>query len=199
MNNKALLLLVTAAIAGTAAQAQVVNEVSLVGHFKDSTGAFIPTKLVYGTDGTTKLTGQNYGAVLYTVGGDGSLSAITPVMPFRIATTASPGTWQVPAGTANPILPGAAGTEASLVVQVWDTVLFTSFANAVAGGGIAGATPTFTFKNGLSSPTGPTDINMVNFPGLTLIDYPGTTIVPEPSTIALAGLGVAGLLFFRRK
>jgi hypothetical protein len=34
---------------------------------------------------------------------------------------------------------------------------------------------------------------MVNFQGFTVSQ------VPEPSTIALGALGVAGLLFFRRK
>jgi len=64
---------------------------------------------------------------------------------------------------------------------------------AQAAGKGWGQSATFTFKDALSAPPAPGDIVMANFTGFSI------TQIPEPSTIALGALGVAGLLFFRRK
>jgi hypothetical protein len=84
-----------------------------------------------------------------------------------------------------------------LVVRAWDSS-FASYDAAIAANGIAGTSASFTYKNALSSPPATTDTYMANFSGFS-IGNTGGPIIPEPTTIALAGLGVAGLLFFRRK
>jgi len=51
---------------------------------------------------------------------------------------------------------------------------------------------------GVDSATGNTDLNP-NTTGWTSFSLITSSVTPEPSTIALAGLGAAGLLLFRRK
>jgi len=141
--------------------------------------------------GGAGLVGQNYVAQLFygpqgsTVGSLTAVSA-TPAL-FRVATTTSPGTWSGGTRTLDGIV---ASATAVLQVRVWDNILFPAgYAAAVAGGGVAGASDLFNYTvPAAGSP--PAAFFMENFRGFT---------VPEPSTIALGVLGVAGLLFIRRR
>lgn len=66
-----------------------------------------------------------------------------------------------------------------------------SYANAVAAGVNAGLSQLFTV-NVTASPTPPANTIVAPF-------SVSAEIIPEPSTFALAGLGLAGLLLFRRR
>jgi len=54
---------------------------------------------------------------------------------------------------------------------------------------------TATFTEVLTSSTAQPQANINNMPALNLV----TTVVPEPSTLAMAGVGLASMLIFRRR
>jgi len=117
------------------------------------------------------------------VGGNPAVAA--PSL-FRVVTTGSPGTWSGGTRTLNGI---ASGT-ATLQVRVWNLAAFPTYDAAVTGAGVRGASAVFDYTiPAAGSP--PAAFFMENMRGFTL--------VPEPSTIALGLLGVAGLLFIRRR
>lgn len=88
------------------------------------------------------------------------------------------------------------GTAYSVIEVAW-TGPFTTLAAAIAGGSYLGWSQEFSFTP-TSGATQPTVINPANNVGFFGIE--GTvTVVPEPSTMALAGLGGAALLLFRRR
>ena len=130
----------------------------------------------------------SYVAQLFVVNGT-TATAIGATANFRVATTASPGTWS---GGTRTLVGATQGAELNLQVRAWDNA-FSSYEAALAAGKGAGQSAIFTFKDALSNPPGAADNLMVNFQGFQINQ------VPEPSTIALGALGVAGLLFFRRK
>jgi hypothetical protein len=88
------------------------------------------------------------------------------------------------------ILPVAAGTLTYFEVEGW-TGQGTTYANAPQ----AGTTAVFTESLGGvgSPPSAAATLN--NMPALNLV----TTVVPEPSTLAMAGVGLASMLIFRRR
>lgn len=137
-----------------------------------------------GVDGTA-----TYVAQLFTVVG-GVETAVGAAANFRPATTVTPGTWSGASRTLTGIAPG---TAVNLVVKVWD--------NSVASYEAAAATTLTGYgKSAVFSYTQPdpvllpSDTYMTGFQGFSIQQN-----VPEPGTIALAALGVAGLVFLRRK
>ena len=135
--------------------------------------------------------GASFVAQLFQVNG-ASLTAIGATANFRAATTTSPGTWS---GGTRTLVGATQGAPLQLQVRAWDNA-FASYDAAVAAGKGAGQSAVFTFTDAMSSPPGAADNFMVNFQGFSIGQ---ATVIPEPSTIALGALGVAGLLFFRRK
>jgi hypothetical protein len=104
------------------------------------------------------------------------------------------------AGTFTPthaILPFEGGTVGFYQLKAWDQ----SFANydaAKAAGKYAGEGSIFNMTAGLSTKLPYPGIN--NGGGTTWTAAPITvSLIPEPSTFALAGLGAAALLIFRRR
>jgi hypothetical protein len=164
------------------------------------------------TEAGKRLTGTNYCAGLWYVTGAGnggqlaggrggvqannSITTSSSLFNFRIPTTAvgNRGTW-APVGGNTFILAGVdVGAGATLQVRVWDYITYGRteagyLAALAAGSGVgysapfdytvpaAGSTPDKYYLNGLQA----------------------FVLVPEPSTIALGVLGVASLLFLRRK
>lgn len=162
-------------------------------NFNNNVWTGTSSRPVFAPDGVTRLVGTDYVAQLYfgTVGTPAaSLQPIGNVGRFRVVTTASPGTWSGSTIT----LPGiAAGQTAALQVRVWNATLFPAgYAAAVAGGGIRGASGEFSYTVPAGSTPAPNEFWMANFGSFTLV-------VPEPSTIALGVVGLAGLLFLRRR
>ena len=158
----------------------------------------VADRLVYkDAVGGTKLTGTNYVAGLWFGLGAGNTAIdktggtrAGAAFNFRPATTSSPGTWNPGAGVFYFVLDGAAlNTDVTLQVRVWDSVKFNSFASALAGGEFGVSTP-FDYHIPVSGAT-PDKLYMEGLRAFA--------VVPEPSTIALGVLGMAGLLFLRRR
>ncbi len=104
----------------------------------------------------------------------------------------------LPAGWITPthaLLPFEGGTLASMQVRVWDSQ-YGSF-EAAAGRGYLGESAVFNMTPGLSTKLTYPGIN--NGGGTTWAGPITVALVPEPSTFALAGLGAAAMLIFRRR
>jgi len=145
----------------------------------------------------TRLAGSGYSAVLLSAPGSGqpesSLVAASPVTTFRTGTAA--GNWASTTETLANVAKDAAVATAE--VAVWDNKGGTvnTWAQAkplwLAGTLAAGVSGTFDILSiGGDVNTPPTGAPAKSF---------NIYIVPEPSTMALAGLGAAALLIFRRR
>ena len=120
-------------------------------------------------------------------------SGLTLITTSTFRTAANPAA--LPNGitlTTTAIIPGvAAGLQAKLGVRVWDTLSGASYANA----GVRGQGALFT-----SAQLGGVDAGggLVLNPGWVGQSF-SLTAVPEPTSMALAGIGAASLLIFRRR
>jgi hypothetical protein len=85
------------------------------------------------------------------------------------------------------------GGLASLMVVVWDSSLSNDPLSAAARGGLWGRSTVFSYTTPASSTPAPADFLPNNLTSFTV------GIVPEPSSMALAGLGAAALVLFRRR
>jgi len=92
-------------------------------------------------------------------------------------------------------IPGtSSGATGFFEIQGWTGLGVNSYAAAAAGAAQFAGT-TSVFSEVLASTTGSTQ-GLNNAPNLNLAP---TTIIPEPSTLAMAGIGLASMLFLRRK
>ena len=147
------------------------------------------------------LTGTSFVAQVWYGGSAGALNKSFSPAPFRVATTASPGTWNPSAaggpgniGTLDGFGPGSTVT---LRVAVWDSsIAGVGAAQALAGAAGTGLSSTFTY----TVPTDPLAIpgGLENMKSFGLVAG-GNPVIPEPTTIALGTLGAAALLWRRRK
>ncbi len=154
-------------------------------------------KVYFDAIGGPLAVGTNMVAELYYV--DPTTSALTPwavsISKFRVTTTASPGTWS---GKTVTIPPGSGAPDNALTLQlqvnVWDSVLNPTGDMSAAGQGYKGTSGLFSYvwHNSAPSPQQLSDSQMLNMPAFAVT-------VPEPSAIALSVIGVAGLLFLRRR
>jgi len=124
----------------------------------------------------------------------GSLVAVTTAPArLRASTSAGVGTWS--AGGSRTLGNFGPGVTVDLQVRVWDINKGATYDAAIAaGGGINGTSQVFTYL--IPNPSDPgSAFNMANFTGFSIDAAP----IPEPSTFALAGMGVAALMIFRRR
>jgi len=168
-------------------------------------GVSFPTaadRFVYlGAVGGTKLVGTNYVAALYYMAGANapidSPTAGTQaggLAAFRVATTTNPGLWlnQVAVGNTR-ILDGVSFDQtATLQVRVWDASRYSSYAAAFAAGQGYGKSDPFNYTVPSATNIDPSKYYMDGLRAFAVI-------VPEPSVLALGVVGVAGLLFLRRR
>src|SRR5206468_3805586 len=113
--------------------------------------------------------------------------------PFRLSTTAFPGTWN-PGGDPVRVLNGfLPGDILSLQVRVWDIHVGGGWEEAAMGFGQTqhGVSAIFSYTIPPSAGGPQTAYYMDNLRGFML--------VPEPSVIALAMIGAGGLLLLRRR
>jgi hypothetical protein len=148
--------------------------------------------------GFTALTGSGYSAAILSATGAGQAESSLAQAPFVTSFRTGTAAGQFATGTAT--LANVAGDApmATLEVVAWDNKggTVTSWAQAqplwLAGTIAAGTSGTFNVGpiggavNGAATMTGLPSFNIY-------------TAVPEPSTMALAGLGAAALLIFRRR
>ena len=91
-----------------------------------------------------------------------------------------------------------AGDKATLQIRVWDNQSGSTFANATTRGSSALFTsPTLGGTDSDGNPVIPGDTARIG--AFTSFQLTGPATVPEPSSFALAGLGAAALLIFRRR
>jgi len=124
------------------------------------------------------------------------VGSLAPLKTFLLSngsatgsSAAGPGTWTDLTGGTYAVPGVAAGAAGTFEVQIW-LGDFSSYAAAAAGGAYVGMSTPFTQTLGGGSVL-PSDLTAM--PAVTLAP------IPEPSTIALAGLGAAALLIFRRR
>lgn len=140
------------------------------------------------------LSGSGFSAQIYAAPGnsqaESSLVAASPITSFRTGA----GAGFLAATTATLTGVPADAPAATLVLRVWDNAggTINTWEAAKAAGTVAtGESPLFN----LSAIGG----NLNTPPNLVGLQSFNLTIVPEPSTFALAGLGAAALLLFRRR
>jgi len=155
---------------------------------------------VYMPDGTTKFDGINNNLGV-TVSGGASAGSLQGLGTFKANndpkgyTGLDIGTFQLGAAGAAVNIPGVtAGGVATIRLQMWfdgssASGLFANYAAAQSGGG---SIADVTFLQNTSNPPLVPPPALNGMPNVTLV-------VPEPSTLALAGLGIASLLAFRRR
>ena len=156
--------------------------------------ADVPTgATVYGGAGLqgSRYVAQLWGGALGTQ--EANLSLITSTTFYDASSGAPAGVFTGVNGVVNGVLPGQ---QATFQVRVFDTQSGATFALATVKGNSA------TFQS--SGPLGGSDAGgTLFFPpettGWQSFNIYSTTVVPEPSTFALAGLGAAALLIFRRR
>jgi hypothetical protein len=150
---------------------------------------------VFHNNGTTRLDGVGYMAELLGGTSAGSLSLQGVATPFL-----SGGGAGYFNGSTRVINGVAEGAIAFLQVRAWNTAFGATYALASAAGQ-AGQADAYGFSNIFSVTTGAPNGGPPPTVPATMVGLTTFTLnpIPEPSTFALAGLGAAALLLFRRR
>jgi hypothetical protein len=112
----------------------------------------------------------------------GSVAGTSTVIAGRIANTTT---------AANSLTPGASYT---FQILGWQGASYTTYAQAAAAGAPVGFSTQFLSATSANASPPPTAVSLAGlYAGFALVP------IPEPATMALAGLGAAALLIFRRR
>ena len=160
--------------------------------FNNSPGAVGGTGApVFDVDGTTRLEGTGFAAILYAGPDAGSLTAWGDPLNFR--TGAGAGFFNTTGVNINRTIDSVAGGGTAFIqVRAWETAggTITTYDAAVAGGYKVGSSEIFSLATGGGGQPAAPPVNLV---GLTSF-----SLVPEPTTYALLALGAAALFLRRR-
>jgi len=185
--NKTIVTTLMSVLASVAVYAQ-----GTVNFANAGTGLNAPSYL---SDGVTKLAGNTFMAELL-AGADAASLTARVTAPYL-----SGGGAGIFNGGAVTLTSIAGGAPAFIQIRAWNTAYGATYALAQAAGA-AGQADAFGFSNIFSvttgNPSGQPPTSPAVLVGLTSFNL-NTGIVPEPSTFALAGLGAAALLLFRRR
>ena len=182
---KKILLAIAALVIAVSAQAQGTLT------FNNKVGTDVVAKVTRSTDTGTisTVSGAGYTAQLVLVGGNGSLTALTPTAIFRTGA----GAGYVSQPTEEVVVGGvAAGSSGTFRMRAWNTAAGSYDAASTIAGNWSGQSANFTVSLGGGLLPGSNLVGLQAF-SVTL------TPVPEPATIALLALGGAALLIRRRK
>lgn len=169
-----------------------------VVNFANDSGALTspPDRLVRFASSGLPATGTNLQVQLYYGASTATANSLIPVSNnparLRASTTSAPGTWS--AGGGRTLTGFDTGSTALLQVRVWDLNFGATYEAAFANPlntGLIGVSQPFTFL--VPAATDVVNQAMSGFQGFTI------AAIPEPATFALAGLGAAALLIFRRR
>jgi len=154
-----------------------------------------PDRLIRFAENLAPATGTNIQVQLYVGADAGSLNPISAAPGrLRASTTTIPGVWS---GGGDRTLTGFNfGQQVFLQVRAWDIndgATFEAASLNVNRQGYLGTSTPFLYQIPTSASSPPPEFFMVNFSGFNIVP------IPEPSTFALAGLGAAALLIFRRR
>jgi len=157
-------------------------------------GAIVP---IFNSDGTTVLKGTDFKVGVYVYGGSMTTrdGIAVPSLGAQVGGFVSPAANNGRFTGGQQDVPGSlAGGTAQLVVIAWDTTKGAEFANSTAWG----------YSTVFASPALGGDVdNDPNTPAATAasmaLNFKSFQLVPEPSTVALAALGLGGLLFISRR
>jgi hypothetical protein len=146
---------------------------------------------VFDVDGTTRLEGTAYWAVLYGGPDENSLTAWGDPLNFR--TGAGAGFFNTTGvNTSRTIQTIAPGAAAVIQVRAWEASGGTSYDAALGAGVKTGISPNLNL-----AATGGGGVPPA--PAVNLVGLQSFSLVPEPSTYALLALGAAALFLRRRK
>jgi hypothetical protein len=197
---KVIAILALTAVAGSMAFAQgnvafAVGATTKVKAYNyDSVGTFISSSYVPTTAGT-----MNYG-LFY--GSSAVSSSLTMVSTLAVNSTTGAGFMMLANGTtaSSFAVPGTDGTTAVyLQVKGWSASFGTDWATAkttLGAGNYYGETAVISVTPTVA-PASPAVIWGTGKLGTLVVN--SYTVIPEPSTFALAGLGAAAMLIFRRR
>jgi len=142
--------------------------------------------IMYQSDGVTKLTGPTYEAGLYA-----GPTAASMTLVAQAAFLTGGGAGYIASQTVT-VPTVAGGSVAAVQFVIWDVSQYATFTAAEQSGAlnVFAASPVFNITLSAGAPATPPAIT-----GLQSM----TLNVPEPGTLALAGLGAAAGLIFRRR
>jgi len=186
---KKLIITTLATVASVAAFAQgQINFVNLSG------SPALNAPVYDGVNTTQKLAGANYQAGLYYGSSSTSLAYDNNSTPFL--TGGGAGYFNGGTTTLTGI---AGGALAWLQVYAWDTTLGGTATGATLAQAMASSQPDVWGSSGVFSVT--TGNPAASPPGTpaVMVGLTSFHLIPEPSTFALAGLGAAALMIFRRR
>lgn len=151
----------------------------------------------YGSTSSAAIAGNAYAVDLY-FGPAGITDPLSPQLTsagllVNFGTGASAGFFF---GGTRTITGFAPGTSISVQVRVWDMTAGNSYAAALSSGAFSNPAGHYGYSEPIQVALGGGTIPNPNLVGLQSFSL---QLVPEPSTFALAGLGAASLLLFRRR
>lgn len=194
----ATLLTVAAFAQGTVNFANASTTPNLVGDHNVRFGSPVPAPLVTGALVSSNYAGADLtglrATLYYGVGtallGDMAQASGTAGATFKSSTSATAGSWFTKTATLDTVAPGVA---ANLIVVVWDSKLSADPRSAAAQAGLWGASAPFSYTPPAGGTPAPAEFLMTGLQPFTI------QLVPEPTSFALAGLGAAAMLIFRRR